>query len=127
MSLVLKHLHQRNGIRREKKVHVGIEEKRDIQLMYDVKREMQRGQHSGRAVKHLQHDFEQTGAGRGCICQGQMKGHHSSQLTRHQAETINLGLQTSRKHVLKGSSEGVQQGLDIAGGTVSSRVQNDVW
>lgn len=56
----------------------------------------------------------------GCICQGQLKGHCSSQDTRHQAETTNLGLQSSRKHALKGSSEGVQQGLDIAGGTVSS-------
>lgn len=45
MRLVLKCLHQRNGIRREKKAHVGVEEKRDTQLMYDAKREVQQGQH----------------------------------------------------------------------------------
>lgn len=45
MRLVLKGLHQRNSIRREKEAHVGVEEKRDIQLMYDAKREVQRGQH----------------------------------------------------------------------------------
>lgn len=49
MRLVLKCLHQRNGIRREKKAHVGVEEKRDTQLMYDAKREVQRGQQSSKA------------------------------------------------------------------------------
>lgn len=41
IRLVLTLLHQRNGNRRREKADVGVEKNRDVQLMYDVKSEMQ--------------------------------------------------------------------------------------
>lgn len=124
MRGVLTPLHQRNGVRREKKNSCGSwkKQKYAAHVWCQEGDATRTNTPSDRAVNHVQ-----TGAGRDCICHGLLKGHCNSQDTRHQAETINLGLQTSRKHVLKGSSEGVQQGFDIAGGTVSSWVQKDVW
>lgn len=122
MRLVLTLLHQRNSIRRQEKTHVGVEKtQRYTAHAWCQEGDAARTAESGRAVNHGQHRFKQTGAGRACICQGQLKGHGSSQDTRHQAETTNLGLQTGRKHLLKGSSEAFRQGLDTA------RDQNDLW
>lgn len=119
MRLVLTLLHQRNGNRRQKKLMWELKKTEMYSSCMMSRARCNEDNRKWQSSKWCAASFWADRSS-GCICQGQLKGHCSSQDTWHQAETTNLGLQSSRKHVLKGSSEGVQQGLDIAGGTVSS-------
>lgn len=80
--LVLTLLHRRNGIRRQRKAHVGVKKPRGVAHVRCQQGDAMRTTQSGRTENRLQHHFEQIGAGYDCICQGQLKGHCSSQDTR---------------------------------------------